>query len=146
MAHVISGDQESVLSAKQKEMKQDSKVPFLINIYDARLIPNVKNTAALADWRPYRGKPTATLAERQAYIKSVSAVRRIVDSSVEDEKPEVDVGTMTKEELTTFAFNELGLALDPKLDPKTMRKMVIATANAKAEEAATASTSSDLAD
>jgi hypothetical protein len=121
-------DQESAISTSLKARKQDTKIPFLININDGRLMPNVPNIASHQDYRPYRGDPYAKLPERMAYVASIAATRRVIDSSASDvEREPVDIGKMEKTELIAFAYDEYGLILQPDSKIGDMRKLVMAT-------------------
>jgi len=128
---MINDAQDAALSNRMKQ-KQDTKVPFLINIKDGRLVPNVAGTRELADYRPYQGPAKAPLEARLQYLRSEgrlgSAYRPLVDSSVEQSSappaPPFDIATATKDELISFAAMEYGKMLDTTAHLATLKKQV----------------------
>lgn len=137
-------DQEDMLS-KATDCKKVLSPPFLINISDGRLIPHVKNIAGLHEYRPYRGDPKASLEDRMRYVAANLSTRRVINSAAEEaEKEPVDIGKMEKTELIAFAFDEYGLALDPAMDVRTLRKNVMKAVESGAVKAAP--TESDMSE
>jgi hypothetical protein len=127
----ITAQQEASLSTRMSaKYKQDTKVPLLINLKDGRLIANSINVRDLPDYRPYTGNPKASIEERMKFIaSSIGGSRsRVVDSSAE--APEFDVAKATKDEIVTFAFNEFGVVLSEETDIRTLRKQLMAAAEA----------------
>lgn len=106
-----------------RKFGQDRKHPFLINIEDGRLMPNVERLRKhrSGTYRVYTGDPKASLDERMAYIKSgVGPQRtRIVNSATEE--PPFDIGTASKEDLVAFAAGDYGIVLDSNKPLKTLR-------------------------
>lgn len=128
----ISSTQEANLSASRARTRQDKKVPFLINIDDARLVPNTPLTARLMKYRPFHGDYKASEAERRAYLATESRgpTKRAVVMS--EEAPAVeqpfDISTASKDDLIAFAFDQYQEVLDPSTDIRSLRKKVAALA------------------
>lgn len=78
---------------------------------DGMLFPYHKGIQRLADFRPYRGDPDASLAERLAYLNGETAA---IKAKVDIETGAFDIGTATKEQLADFALNEYGAQLDTR--------------------------------
>ena len=119
--------------------KQDKAHPMLINVDDARLVPNVPRLRALANYRIFMGDPRASLEERKRILEmqGIKATRAVVDSSApsaqsEDEAP-FDIGKATREELRAFAFDTYGAVIDQTGDTHLMT--VRAQVRALAKEA-----------
>lgn len=114
--------------ATSRKYGQDKKHPFLINIDDGRLMPNVERLRKhrSAKYRVYTGDVKASLDERMAYIKSgVGPARsRVVNTTPEEP---FDVGTASKEDLVAFAASEYGLVLDSGKSLKLLREQFVAT-------------------
>jgi len=142
----------AVANTAMVQAKQDKKVPFLIHVHDARLVPNVPQLGGDGKlippnplYRPYHGNPKASLDERLAYLSTVgtsgAATRTVVktvvlapeeaDALPEDEKP-FDIGKASREELLAFALDTYGTALPPDTHLATLRKQVNALARSAA--------------
>jgi hypothetical protein len=108
--------------------RQDRKHPFLINIEDGRLVPNVpmlggrkgdpkeKIPSILPHpkYRVFSGDPKASLADRMRWIETSGqsgAMRAVVDSGA-DAPAAFDVSTASREQLVAFARDQYGEALD----------------------------------
>ena len=127
---MINEAQDAALSNRVKQ-KQDAKIPFLINVKDGRLVPNVAGTRELPDYAPYRGPAKAPLEARLQFLRSEgrlgSAYRPLVDSSVEQSSEPVapfDIAVASKDELMAFAASEYGKSLDPTAHLATLKKQV----------------------
>lgn len=120
----ISADQESNLAASRARTRQDKKTPFLINVDDARLIPNTPLNAKNPKYRPFLGDYRASEAERVAFLKSggMGIGKRTVVMPSADEP--FDIGKAQKDELITFAYEQYQAVLDPSTDIRTLRKKV----------------------
>lgn len=155
---MITEQQEARLAAATNALsKQDAKVPFLINIHDGRLFPNIAklrkgNTAKFGqNYRPYHGPAKATLEQRMQYLRSesttapgVSAAPVVIDSETDTyvpPPPPFDIGKASKDELIAFAATQYGKVIDPNVHFMTARKMVREFARQSGELAA----SNDLA-
>lgn len=130
----ISATQEANLSASRARSRQDKKIPFLINVDDARLIPNTPLNAKLMKYRPYMGDPRASEAERRAFLASEGrgpGKRAVVMPAAEDlaDKP-FEIANASKDELIAFAFDQYQEVLDASTDVRTLRKKVAALAAA----------------
>jgi hypothetical protein len=114
--------QQEKRTANGNKKKQDSKVPFLINTLDARLIPNTVGNRRVPDYRPYTGDVNAAVDERMKWLHLAQpyAPRRHVEAP-----EDFDVATAKKEELLTYAREELGMAdVNEDTDVRTLRKQV----------------------
>jgi hypothetical protein len=112
--------------ATSREFGQSRDNPFLINIDDGRLIPNVKRIREHrgAKYRVYTGDPKASIDERMAYLKSGlgrPGRRGVVNSAAVVEEP-FDIAKASKEDLVAFAASEYGLALDSAKSLKVLRE------------------------
>lgn len=119
--------------ATSRKFGQDKTNPFLINIEDGRLIPNVERirSSRAATYRVYTGDPKATLEERMAYLKSgVGRPGRTKVVNTQPEEAAFDIGKATKEDLVAFAASEYGLALDSSKSLKVLREEFAKTAEA----------------
>jgi hypothetical protein len=137
---MITEQQEARLAAATNALsKQDAKTPFLINIHDGRLFPNIAklrkgNTAKFGqNYRPYHGPAKATLDQRMQYLRSeVGAGARATGPVVIDSEeaefvpppPPFDISKASKEELITFAATQYGKVIGPDVHFMTARKMV----------------------
>ena len=137
---MITEQQEVRLAAATNALsKQDAKTPFLINIHDGRLFPNIAklrkgNTAKFGqNYRPYHGPAKATQEQRMQYLRSevgtpARAVGPVVIDSEEAEfvppPPPFDISKASKEELITFAATQYGKVIGPDVHFMTARKMV----------------------
>lgn len=134
-----------MISARAARNKQNAKIPFLINVKDGRLIPNVPAIAGRPaetttdgktipakkphpDYRPFTGSVKASLDERLAWIASLgghaSAAPRAVSLA---NLPAFDLGTATVDELIEFAqeeYKEKAAHLSKTLGLKALRKEV----------------------
>lgn len=133
----ISAAQESQIAAARMNMRQDKKVPLLINTDDFRLMPNVPKIAALANYRPYPGKADDSVEVRKQFIErgNHSGPRGFVNSAANTAP--FDLGTASKDELVTFAMDEYGIALDPSKHLNRLRAEftgLVASAGAKVPE------------
>lgn len=148
---MINEQQEARLAAATNALsKQDAKTPFLINITDGRLFPNIAklrkgNTAKFGqNYRPYHGPVKATLEQRMQYLRSesgtaVPAAPTVIDSETDayvPPPPPFDIGKATKEELITFAATQYGKVIGPDVHFMTARKMVREFARQSGELAA----------
>ncbi len=143
-------NEAAMSAARRARNAQNRECPLLINIKDFRLMPNVPRLggqkedkaagkvfiAAHPDYRPYRGDPKATLAERQRLVETGTAILRppVVDSSpqgagsfggfgvvqVEGGAP-FDVGKAPREELVAFAKRWFDADIDPTGDTHVMK-------------------------
>ena len=126
---MINEAQDTALSNRMKQ-RQDAKIPFLINIEDGRLVPNVAGTRELPNYRPYHGPAKAPLEARLMYLRTEgrmgSAYRPLTDSSVEQAPPvePFDIATASRDDLINFAFTEYGKSLDPTAHLATIKKQV----------------------
>ena len=116
---MINDAQEAALSQATRP-QQDKKIPFLINVDDGRLIPNMPLLRLNPKYRPYHGLLSASHAERLTYLKSEynGDPRQIVDST--KIKP-FDLATASKEELIAFAASEFGVTIDPATHGNAVR-------------------------
>lgn len=115
--------------------KQDVKIPFLINIKDGRLYPNIplmRSTKFGQNYRPYLGPVKATLEQRMQYLRTEGVgggMRQaaVIDSEEATYTPPAqpfDISKATKEELITFAATQYGKVIEPNVHFMTARKMV----------------------
>ena len=120
----ISADQEANLAASRARTRQDKKTPFLINVDDARLIPNTPLNAKNPKYRVFLGDYRASEAERVAFLKSggLGVGKRAVVLPAADEP--FDIGKAQKDELIAFAFEQYQAVLDPSTNIRTLRKKV----------------------
>lgn len=145
----ISEAQESKMIAQRAARnKQNPKVPFLINIKDGRLLPNVPALAGRPeekapsgqtipakkphpDYRPYTGSIKATEEERMHWLRSSGMTLQTADTGapvrrgvlLSDEEP-FDIGASTVAELIEFAKTEYGADLSPAGGLKALRAQV----------------------
>lgn len=138
----ITEAQEANLSNAIARGRQDTKTPFCINVKDGRLMPNVPEILAHADYRPYKGNYKASLDERMAYLRSGGfggAAKRAVVMPVEDtvpvaEEEPFDIAKASKDELVAFAFDQYQEVLDPSTHLTTLRSQVTKLAKAAAAD------------
>jgi hypothetical protein len=147
----ISEAQESKMIAQRNARnKQNVKIPFLINVKDGRLIPNVPMLAGRAaevapngqvipakpphpNYRPYTGSLKATEEERMKWLESSGFTIQTVSTEagnaprravvLADVEP-FDIGTATVGELIAFAKDEYGADLSPAGGLKALRTQV----------------------
>jgi hypothetical protein len=137
---ISQADEAQMAAARAARNRQDPDCPLLINIKDFRLMPNIPRLggqkadraagkvfiAPHPDYRPYRGDPKATRAERQRLVETGTALLRppVVDTSgiakinegfgqaqIEGQEP-FDIGKAPREELVAFAKRWFGVELD----------------------------------
>lgn len=134
-----------MISARAARNKQNTKIPFLINIKDGRLIPNVPALAGRPaettadgktipakkphpDYRPFTGSVKSTLDERLQWLKTAgghvnTGPRPVTLANVEP----FDLGTATIGELIEFAqeeYKEKAVHLSKEMGLKALRKEV----------------------
>ncbi len=145
MALGVNEAQETkMISARAARNKQNPKIPFLINIKDGRLLPNVPALAGRPaettsdgkvipakkphpDLRPFTGSVKATLDERMKWLETLGMAPGQRQVSLANVEP-FDVGTATLDELVMFAKDEYGLDLDKGKGLKAARTAVIEAA------------------
>jgi len=118
----------------QNAYKQDKDIPFLINLDDARLVPNNVNTRDLPDYRPYHGDVNWDLEKRKAWVTQMLRTGgrvRVVDTSPEDTV--FDLAKATKEQIAEFAKREYALELALDTDIRTMRRKVMEAEEARSK-------------
>jgi hypothetical protein len=149
---MITEQQEARLAAATNALsKQDAKTPFLINIHDGRLFPNIAklrkgNTAKFgANYRPYLGPVKATLEQRMQYLRSETGAGApagplVIDSEMGDTAPPppFDIGKASRDELITFAATQYGQVIEPNANVMSARKRVREWAQRAGELAASA--------
>lgn len=120
---------ETKIADARARQRQDKAHPLLINLDNARLMPNVPRIRAhkKARYVPYTGDPKASLKERMRFIETMGrgGVRAVVDSG--DDAP-FDLGKATKQELVDFALSEYQTTLDINTDHRKLRGQVKALA------------------
>ena len=86
---ITEAQEAAVVQARGKspKFKQDKRHPFLINVKDGRLFPNVgalrdSTNAGAKDYRIFTGSPKATHDERMKWLETQGATlpSRVVDS------------------------------------------------------------------
>jgi len=124
---MISDQQDSNLSqaaAASKKRKQDATNPMVINIHDGRLMPNTPRLRTHKDYRVYTGDINATLPDRMRWLTGTKRQPiRVVNT--QEATNEFDLGSASKEDIVTFAFEEYGAVLEPTQDIRKLRKEVI---------------------
>jgi hypothetical protein len=151
---MINEAQESKMIAQRAARnKQNPKVPFLINIKDGRLMPNVPMLAGRPgekapsgqviparpphpNYRPYTGSLKASEEERMKWLESAGLKIHTVTEDAEhtgvaprrgvvlaDVEP-FDIGTATVSELIEFAQQEYGKTLSPAGGLRGLRTQV----------------------
>lgn len=113
---MITEAQEAALAARRARISQDKKHPFLIHVEDGRLMPNVPALRKHPKYRVFTGSPRATIAERQAWLRSMSG-----EPALAADAPVFDIGKATVEEMVGFAATEYGVTLDPTLHHNKLR-------------------------
>lgn len=121
---MITDKQEGAIAAARARKRQDKAHPYLVNIKDGRLMPNVPNVRAQADYRVYDGPINNSRAERMVWVTKALRMNpiKIIDSSVAEDV--FDVGTASKDDLLTFAMDQWGMALDGEKSLLVLRKEV----------------------
>jgi hypothetical protein len=124
---MISDQQDSNLSqaaARSKKRKQDTVNPMVININDGRLMPNTPRLRVHKDYRVFTGDINATLPDRMRWLTGAKRQPiRVVNT--QEAANEFDLGSASKEDIVTFAFEEYGAVLEPTQDIRKLRKEVI---------------------
>lgn len=111
--------------AHSQRVAQDKKNPFLINIEDGRLIPNVSTLAKNSRYRVYTGDPKASDKERMKFLDSNFAGNSARTAKQEAGEAEpFDIGHANKDDLIAFAAQEFGLELSHDVDVRQLRKQV----------------------
>lgn len=130
----LTADQESNVSAARARTRQDRKIPFLIHVDDARLLPNTPLNARNPKYRPYLGDYRASEAERMAFLRSggFGGGKRPVKMPMDDDT--FDIGKASKDELIAFAFEQYQKVLDQGTDIRTLRKEVAALVQAAEQD------------
>lgn len=131
-----------MISARAAHNRQNPQHPYLINVKDGRLLPNVPALAGRAagvengkaipakaghrDLRVYTGSVKASYEERMKWLETsgLSVGRDVSMANVEP----FDVGTATLDELVDFANLEYGLEINKGLGLKAARTTVIEAA------------------
>jgi len=149
----INEAQESrMIAERAARNKQNTKIPFLINIKDGRLIPNVPMLGGRPaekapsgqviparlphpNYRPYTGSLKASEEERMKWIESSGFKIQTVNDTSEPAAPArrgvvladvepFDIGTATVNELIEFAQQEYNKTLSPAGGLKALRAQV----------------------
>lgn len=115
----MAAPNENAISEARARTRQNREVPFLINIDDFRLLPNVKLIAKNPKYRPYHGPVNATLEERRAYVTKLGRTVRVINTAEQDDT--VDIGQMNADQLIAFAMDEFGAALNPAMPEAKLR-------------------------
>lgn len=113
---MITEAQEVALAARRARISQDKKHPFLIHVEDGRLMPNVPALRKHPKYRVFTGSPRASVAERQAWLRSMNG-----EPAMLSDAPVFDIGKATVEEMVDFAAAEYGVTLDPTLHHNKLR-------------------------
>ena len=117
---------ERAVSEARGRIRQNKAVPWLIRD-DGMLFPNVPLIAKKQNFRPYRGKLDATLAERLRYLEGVPGQRPhnlTLSGPVEEEAPPFDLRRASKDECISIALEQFGQVLDPSKHVSQMRAEV----------------------
>ena len=124
---ITEAQEAAVVQARGKspKFKQDKRHPFLINVKDGRLFPNVgalrdSTNAGSKDYRIFTGSPKATHDERMKWLETQGATlaARVIDSG--DSEP-FDIGKASVDEMVAFAATEYQVVLDPKKHHNALR-------------------------
>jgi len=125
---MISDAADQAASNHRASRAQDKRVPFLIHVDDARLLPNTPLTRKNPSYRQYHGDAKAPLEERKRYLATEGAgrgaPRRAVVGMSQDVEAPFDIGAASKAELVAFAMTEYSTALSDDADIRTLRKQV----------------------
>ena len=116
---MINEAQDAALSNATRP-KQDRNIPFLINVDDGRLVPNMPRLRLHPKYRPYHGVLTASQADRMTYLKTEykSMPRSVIDST---RVKSFDIATATKDEMIAFALSEYGTTIDATMHGNAVR-------------------------
>jgi hypothetical protein len=109
MARIDDNTEEKLSNARNRR-RQSRECPLLIRD-DGMLFPNVPLVAKKQNFRPYRGDPKASLAERMRYLQGFSQRRQVVFNPEADAAP-FELGKATADEIVAFAMEEYGAVLD----------------------------------
>lgn len=116
---MINNAQEAAIAAARARSQQDKTNPFLINVHDGRLIPNVPKLRGHKDYRVFTGDhKRASKEDRMRWLEtggSAPNARGVVDSTP------FDLGKATADEIVAFAASEYGLMLNPESNLHTLR-------------------------
>ena len=126
---MTNGQEVALAAATAAKNRQDAKTPFLININDARLMPNIPLLRKHKDYRVFTGSVKASLEERQQYLATGRGQGRVVVNSVVENLEPFDIAKATADELIAFALTEYGLALLATTPLRQLRKQVADAAN-----------------
>lgn len=114
---MITEAQEATIAAQRAKVSQDKRFPFLINVDDGRLLPNVPPLRKHPKYRVFTGSPKATPGECQAWLRSMGGE----SAPLTADAPVFDIGKATVEEMVGFAATEYGVTLDPTLHHNKLR-------------------------
>lgn len=120
---MITEEQEAAVSDARARARQDKRIPFLIHMDDARLIPNVEKLRKHPKYRIYTGPVGAGEAERKAWLNSMSGNGAMHRAVVTESKP-FDISKATVDELVAFASDQYGVLLDPKEHHNKLRSQL----------------------
>lgn len=109
---MITEEQEAAVSEARARARQDKRIPFLIHMDDARLIPNVEKLRKHPKYRIYTGPAGAGEAERKAWLNSMSGNGAMHRAIVTESKP-FDISKATVDELVAFASDQYGALVTP---------------------------------
>jgi hypothetical protein len=126
----LSAQAEQKMQAERDARnKQDKKHPFVINIDDGRLLPNIPNLREHPKYRVYKGDPKASAEERLRHLAVTGHGPRVIDSGdAVPSAPLFDIAKATREELVEFAAAQYHEQLDPNMHLATLRASVRALA------------------
>jgi hypothetical protein len=123
---MINPNLQNKMAAARVARSQDKRVPFLINIEDGRLMPNVPTLSTHRNYRPYLGDLKASKDERMLYLRTgAHAPSPNVIGSANGGGPVLDLGKASKEELVQYAHDEHNTQLSVDTDIRTLRKQVL---------------------
>lgn len=131
---MITDAQEANIAAKRARIAQDKKHPHVIHIDDGRLMPNVAKLRVHPKYRVYHGPIDASPEDRLRWLDANMRAPRPKIVNSQESSDTFDIGKATKDELIVFAASEMGLMLDDKDDIVTIRKKIMAAANAQPAE------------
>lgn len=126
-------------AGRSKKHRQDTKIPFVVNVNDGHLMPNNAILRAHKNYRVYQG-PTGkgvTDKDRLKWLEGVVKKPQVVNSKEAEDT--FDVGTATADDMAMFALEQWGMQLDISQPLKVLRKIVVEAA----EKAAKADASAD---
>lgn len=117
MARIDDTTEEKLSNARNRR-RQSRECPLLIRD-DGMLYPNVPLVAKKQNFRPYRGDPKASLAERMRYLQGFSQRRAVVFDPAPDAP--FELSKASAEEIVAFALEEYGAALDGEMPIDKLR-------------------------